>query len=171
MATEGVLRAEFSYRPRTADALDALYVAYPRQRDKISGLLGVSIIGALLGVVAAIAGAAVPVWVTCLMVAALALVALGWWALAQCRGSVFSAGPAMVHVDDRGLLVRPAGAHGALVPWSSLRGWGETDRVIVLFPGERSGPLHVIPAAAVRSSESAAAFRELLQWHLGKPKP
>jgi hypothetical protein len=67
---------------------------------------------------------------------------------------------------------RSAPAEPALLPWSSLRGWSETDKVIVLFPNVRCGrPLHVIPSRAVESSDTAPIFRELLRWHLGKPKP
>lgn len=172
MAAERVLRAEFSHEPRAIAALDALYVARPDQRNTITGLLGVAIVGMILGVLTAIGGATVLLWAMCLVVAALALVALGWWAHAQCHGSVFGAGPASVHVDDHGLLVRPDGARPVLVPWSSLRGWGESDKVIVLFPDSPGGrPLHVIPASAVQSPAAAAVFRELLRWHLGKPKP
>jgi hypothetical protein len=172
LAAERALRAEFSYRPRTTAVLDALYVAHPEHRGRISGLLGAAIAGMILGIGTAVGGAHPLLWALCLAVAALALAVLGWWALIQCHGSVLTAGPGVVHVDDHGLLVRSHGAPPALVPWSSLRGWGETDKVIVLFPDTPTGrPLHVIPAAAVRTSASAAVFRELLQWHLGKPKP
>jgi hypothetical protein len=109
--------------------------------------------------------------VGCLAFGVLALALLGWWALMQGRGSAFAAGPGTVHVDDRGLLVRPTGSAPSLLPWSALRGWTENDKVLVLFPAGRSGrPLHVIPADAVATSDSALVFRDLLLWHLGKPK-
>jgi hypothetical protein len=172
MPAERVLQAEFSYRPRAGAALDALYVAHPEMRGKIAALLGTSIAGMVLGLGTALTGGHLFVWATCLVLGTLALVVLGWWALAQSHGSVFLAGPGTAYVDDRGLLVRPAHAEPTLLPWSSLRGWGETDKVIVLFPNVRSGrPLHVIPSSAVESSNTAPIFRELLRWHLGKPKP
>jgi hypothetical protein len=172
MAAERALRAEFSYEPRTAAALDALYVARPELRGKIAALLGVSIAGMVLGLVTAVSGGHVFVWAGCIAFGALALAVLGWWALTQSQGSVFAVGPGTAYVDDHGLLVRPAAGEPTLLPWSSLRGWGETDTVIVLFPNVRTGrPLHIIPAAAVQSSDTAPVFRELLQWHLGKPKP
>jgi hypothetical protein len=190
MPAKPVLRAEFSYRPRPGAAIDALYVAHPELRGKIAALLGISIVGMVLGLGTAITGAQLFVWASCLVLGSLALVVLGWWAMAQSHGSVFVTGPGTVYVDDRGLLVRPAHgdlsvrtAHGGpmarsayaeptLLPWSSLRGWSETDKVIVLFPNVRRGrPLHVIPSCGVDSSDTAPIFRELLRWHLGKPKP
>jgi|SRR5215470_13142918 len=192
-----LLWAEFSYQPRAAAAIDALYLAHPEMRGKITTLLGISVAGMVFGLGAAVIGGHLFAWAACLVLGSLALVVLGWWALTQSFGSVF-AGPGTVYVDDNGLLVRPAhgnplgrSAHGGplgrpaydgplvrpahtaptLLPWSSLRGWGETDKVIVLFPNIRSGrPLHVIPASAVESSGAAPVFRELLRWHLGKPK-
>lgn len=172
MPSDRALWAEFSFEPPTGAALDALYVARPELRSWIGGLLGVSIGGMVLGIVTAITGSHLFVWAGCLAVGALALAVLGWWALSQCQGSVFAAGPGTARVDDHGLLVRQGGADPVLLPWSSLRGWGETDKIIVLLPQARSGrPLHVIPATAIASSTDAAAFRELLHWHLGRPKP
>ena len=182
MTADRLLSTEFAYRPRTAAALDALYVARPGQRSRVAALLGVAIAGTVLGVVLAIAGAAVAVWGSWLVLAALALVVLGWWALTQCQGSVFAAGPGIVHIDDNGLRVHRAGAPArpadapdgepVLVPWSSLRGWGETDKVIVLFPAEPADrPLHVIRVADLPAGEPVRVVRELLHWHLGKPKP
>ena len=217
MPAERALQAEFFYRPRPGAALDALYLAHPELRGKITALLGASIVGMVLGLGTAVTGGDLFVWAGCLVLGSLALVALGWWALTQSYGSVFVAGPGTVYADDNGLLVRPAhsgplerpahsgplvrpahvgplehpahvgplvhtGQAGSLgrsarteptlLPWSSLRGWSETNKVIVLFPNARSGrPLHVIPSAAVESSDTAPIFRELLRWHLGKPKP
>ena len=171
MAADRVLRAEFSYRPRATAALDALYLARPQQRARIRGLLGTAIVGMVIGVLAAVSGAVVWLWAVCLVVAALALAVVGWWALTLCQGSVFGTGPGTVHVDDHGLLVRPAGGEPVLVAWSSLRGWAQTDTVVVLFPDTPSGrPLHVIPAPDVRISASAGVVRELLHWHLGRPR-
>lgn len=187
MSAERALQAKFFYQPRPGAVLDALYLAHPELRGKITALLGTSIVGMVLGLGTAVTGGDLFVWAGCLVLGSLALVALGWWALTQSYGSVFIAGPGTVYADDNGLLVRPAPtgplAHGglsthtaqaepALLPWSSFRGWSETDKVIVLFPNVRSGrPLHVIPSTAVESSGTAPAFRELLRWHLGKPKP
>jgi hypothetical protein len=168
---ERALQAEFSYEPRVSATLDALYVARPDLRDRIATLLGASLAGMLAGVVTAVSGAHLFVWLTCLAFGVLALLALVWWALLQGRGSVFAAGPGTVHADDCGLLVRQAGGSPTLMPWSSLRGWSENDRVIVLLPASVAGrPLHVIPAGAVESSDTAPVFRQLLEWHLGKAK-
>lgn len=170
MPAERALQAEFSYEPRVGATLDALYLARPELRDRIAALLGASLAGMLAGVVTAVGGAHLFVWLGCFAFGVLALLVLVWWALLQGRGSVFAAGPGTVHVDDAGLLVRQAGAP-TLMPWSSLRGWSENDRVIVLLPASTSGrPLHVIPAGAVEASATALVFRQLLEWHLGKAK-
>jgi hypothetical protein len=168
---ERALEAEFSFEPHVGATLDALYVARPELRGKIAGLLGVSSAGMVAGVVTAIRGAHLFLWVGFLAFGALALGVLAWWALSQCHGSVFASGPGTVYADDHGLLVRPAGGEPARLPWSSLRGWVENERVVVLLPAGRSGrPLHAIPAGAIEASDSALVFRELLLWHLGKPK-
>ena len=172
MPAERDLRAEFSYRPRATAPIDALYLAHPELRGKIATLLGTAIAGMVLGLGTAVIGGQLLVWAACLVLGSLALVVLGWWGLAQSQGSVFAAGPGTVHVDDRGLLVSTANAEPTLLPWSSLRGWSETAKVIVLFPNVRCGrPLHVIPSAAIECSATAPIFRELLRWHLGRPKP
>ena len=165
------MRAEFSFEPHASTALDALYLARPELRGKVALLLGISIAGMVAGMVTAIAGADLAVWATFLAFGPLALMARGWWALMQCRGSVFAASPGTVYIDDHGLLVRPVSGEPSLLPWSTLRGWAESERIIVLLPCGRSGrPLHVIPASAVEASETALVFRDLLLWHLGKPK-
>jgi hypothetical protein len=169
MPAQRYVQAEFAFEPRTSAALDALYVARPEHRGRIAALLGASVAGMVLGVGAALTGAHLLVWAACLLLAALALAVLGWWALTQCHGSLFSAGPGTAFVDDHGLLVRVGGGHPVLLPWSTLRGWAQTEKVIVLLP-HAGRPLHVIMSAAVEAAGSSAAFRELLVWHLGQPK-
>lgn len=165
------VEAEFSFEPRHFLVLDAVYLARPELRRRMMALLVLSGISLLATVVIAVAGAHLLLWLACLAVGLAALCMLAWWALGQTRGSVFVAGPATVHVDDHGLLVRHVGGEPSLLAWSALRAWGETPAALVLFPASRSGrPLHVIPAGDVERSDAAEDLRDLLRWHLGKPR-
>jgi len=161
---------EFSFEPSTLAMFDAFYLAYPELRPRMAALLGVSVAGTAAGTLLAVAGADPVFWLGSFLVTVLALGVLGWWALSRCRGSVFAAGPGTARTDDQGLLVRPTDAKPTLLPWSALRGWVASDRLVVLLPGGRTRrPLHVIPTDVFDDEADAETFRDLLRWHLGQP--
>jgi hypothetical protein len=168
---EGVASLEFSFEPRNFAAFDALYVVKPQRRAKIGLLLGIAVAGAFAGVAFAVAGSGAGLWLPCLALAALALGTLAWWALSQLQGSPFAIGPGSVVADDHGLLVQPTYSVPQMIEWSKLRGWARTDKFIVLLPADPSGrPLHIIPLDSFDNDRDLTAFKDLVRWHLGKPK-
>jgi hypothetical protein len=169
--SDGAVAIEFSFQPRTLAAFDALYVVQPQRRVWIGLLLGVAVAGSFAGIAFAVAGSGAAIWLSCLAVAILALGGLTWWALLQIQGSPFAIGPGSVVVDDHGLQVRPTYSEPQLVEWLKLRGWARTDRFIVLLPDNEKGrPLHIIPLDSFDNESDLVAFKDLVRWHLGKPK-
>jgi hypothetical protein len=168
---EGQVCIEFSFQPRNFAAFDALYVVKPQRRAKIGLLLGVAVGGGFAGIAFALAGSGAGLWLTCLAIAVLSLGVLVWWALSQLQGSPFATGPGSVVVDDHGLLVRPTYSPQQMVEWSTLRGWARTEKFIVLLPKDPAGrPLHIIPLDSFGNEHTLNAFKDLVRWHLGKPK-